>query len=162
KLAERGDAYALVVEDRPLPLLGPEGVVLDGVVDDAGDEAAAGLQGDRRAAMGNAVQEGGGAIERVEDPAEGAVRGGLGAALFHEEPVAGPGAGKLLANCALGARVRDGDELAGSLHRHLELFDLVEVAQQPAPRLLGGAEHHGDVGGGTGHLSPWLARRRTG
>jgi hypothetical protein len=88
------------------------------------------------------VQEIGGAVERIDDPAMGLVGPLDQAALLHQEAVARPGLGQLAVEGVLGAVVGGGDEIARPLDRHLQLLDLAEVARQPAPRLARGADHH--------------------
>src|SRR3546814_12776155 len=67
---------AAVVVEGSLALLGKEEVVLDRVVDQAGDHLAALLQGDGDGEVRQAVQEVGGAVEGIDDPAPPAVVAG--------------------------------------------------------------------------------------
>jgi hypothetical protein len=59
------------------------------------------------------VQEVGGAVERVDDPAMGLVGAGDEAPLLHQEAVARPGLRQLAVDGLLGAVVGGGDEVAG-------------------------------------------------
>ena len=63
----------------------------------AGDDLALALEGDRDGEVRQAVQEVGGAVERVDDPAVALVGAFDGAALLHDEAVAGPRLRQLLA-----------------------------------------------------------------
>ena len=94
------------------------------------------------AKMRNAVQEIGGAVERIDDEAVGAVGALDLAALLHQEAVAGPGAGQLVEHDLLGAVVGGGDEIGGALDRDLQLLDLAEIAREAAARFARGADHH--------------------
>ena len=87
----------------------------------------------------------------IDDPAMLAVAAFAGAAFFHQEAVIGPGARKFLAQHLLGLGIGGGDEIARPLYRDLQLFDLAEVALQPARRLVGGPGHHIDKGGAGRH-----------
>ena len=95
--------------------------------------------------MGNAVEEVGRAVDRVDDPAA-AAGARDGARLLHEEAELGAGLVELLAENALGAPVGLADEVAGTLDRHLELLDLAEVAHQRPRRLARRPFHDVDQG----------------
>ena len=97
--------------------------------------------------MGNAVQEIGGAVERIDDPTMGAVGAFDHAALLHEETVAGPGPGQLGIEDLLGAGIGGADEIGRPFERNLELLDLAEIARQAAARFAGSGEHDGHQGG---------------
>ena len=85
--------------------------------------------------MRDAVQEIGGAVERVDDPAVALVAALAGAAFLEQHAVAGPGAAELGLERALGLEVGGRDEIARPLDRDLQLLDLAEIADQPARRL---------------------------
>ncbi len=103
--------------------------------------------------MRHAVEEVGGAIERVDDPAR-LVRIALDLAAFLEQhaPV-GPGVAQLLDDRLLGALVGHRHEVGRSLAADLQLLDLAEVAAQARRRLAGGALHDGDQAGVGYHRS---------
>ena len=68
ELAAAGDPQPLVVEEGALAALGDIKLVIGGIVDHAGDDGALALQADRNRKLRNAVQEIGGAVERIDDP----------------------------------------------------------------------------------------------
>ena len=86
----RGDAQALVVEKGAVTLLGHEHLVGDRIEDDGRDELAFALQRDGDGEMRNAVQEVGGAVERIDDEAVGFVGPFDDARFLDQEGVAGP------------------------------------------------------------------------
>ena len=92
------------------------------------------LERDRDRPVRQAVQEVGGAVERVDDPAIVRRAAGLDAALLHDEAVVGAAALELLLDHVLGPPVGGGDEVAGPLDRDLELLDLAEVAGERSGR----------------------------
>ena len=71
----RGHAQALVVEIGAVALFGDEHLVGDRIEDHGRDELALALQRDRDGEMRNAVQEVGGAVERIDDEAMRSCRG---------------------------------------------------------------------------------------
>ena len=70
EVAAAGDAQPPVVEEGAAAALGDVKLVQDRVVDDAGDELALALERDRDGEERDAVQEVGGAVERIDDPAD--------------------------------------------------------------------------------------------
>src|SRR3954447_11012832 len=129
---------------------GAEQLVAQRIEHDAGRQLAMLLERDRDRPVRQAVEEVGGAVERVDDPAVVRRAPGLDAALLHDEPVVGTAALELFLDQALGAAVGGGDEVAGSLDRDLELLDLAEVAGEQAGRARRGANHDLEIGG-AGH-----------
>src|SRR5680860_1850780 len=99
------------------------------------------LERDGHGEEGNGVQEVGGAVERVDDPAMGRVGALDLAALLHEQAVAGTRAGKLGEENVLGAVVGGADEIGRTFERDLQGFHLAEVAREAAARLAGGGDH---------------------
>ena len=89
-----GDADALVVEEGAFALLGDEQFVDRRIVDQAGDDRAFALERDRDGELRNAVQEIGGAVERIDDPGMALVGAFAAAAFLAEEAVAGPRLGE--------------------------------------------------------------------
>ena len=79
--------------------------------------------------MRDAVQEVGGAVERIDDPAMMAVAARLDSAFLHQEAVAGPRLASSARSGLLGLEIGGGDEIAGALDRDLELLDFAEVAR---------------------------------
>ncbi len=95
--------------------------------------------------MRNAVQEVAGAIERIDHPPPRPVVRPGRAGFLHQEGVAGPRLGQVVADRLLGAQIGLADEIARSLHAHLQLLDLGEVAQQALGSALGSVLHHRHV-----------------
>ena len=157
RAAPRGNADALVIEEGAFAALGDEQVVIGRIVGQAGDDRAVPLKRDRNGEMRDAVQEIGGAIERIDDPAVAPIGAGVRAAFLAEEAIVGPRLGEFLAHDLLGAAVGGGDEIARALDRHLQLLDLAEVALEASPGAMrrldhdvenGGMQHAIAVGGG--------------
>jgi hypothetical protein len=92
-----GDADAPVVEESALAAFGDEHVVVRRVVGQRGDDRAFALERDRDREVRDAVQEIGGAVERIDDPAVALVGAGAGAAFLAEKAVIRPRLGEVLA-----------------------------------------------------------------
>src|SRR5262249_41986140 len=88
------------------------------------------------------MEEIGGAVERVDDPAMGFVVTLAPTAFLAEKTVAGPRPGELRVQNLLGAAVRRGDEIRWAFHRNLQILDLAIVALETAPGLAGRGGHH--------------------
>src|SRR5262249_45668046 len=122
------------------------------------------------------MEEIGGAVERVDNPAMGFVVALATAAFLAEKTVARPRPGELRVQNLLGAAVSRGDEVRWAFHRDLQVLDLAIVALEAAPSLAGrgrhdveqcGTKHSGDVhagrrsvkavapSGDDGITSPW-------
>ena len=147
----------LVVEEGALAALGGEQLVVGRIVDHAGDDRALALERDRDREVRDAVQEVGGAVERIDDPGMGLVGALAAAAFLAEEAVARARLGQLLAQGLLGAPVGGGDEIGRALERHLQVLDLAEVALERAPGLARGLDHDVEEGGaehGAGRVMP--------
>ncbi len=102
------DAQALVVEESAFAALGGKQLVVDRIVDQAGDDRVFAFERDRDREMRNAVQEIGCAVERVDDPGVGLVGAFVAAAFFAEKAIARPRARQLVAQDLLGAAVGGG------------------------------------------------------
>ena len=137
----RGDADAPVVEEGALAVLGHEQLVVRRIVGEGGDDRAVPLERDRHGEMRDAVQEIGGAVERIDDPAMRPVGADMGAAFLAEEAVIRPRLGELLAQDRFGAVVGGGDEIARAFHRHLQVLDLAEIALEASPGAERGLDH---------------------
>ena len=125
----------------PWPFLGRAQLVVDRIVDEGGNDLAVALQRDGDGEQRNAVQEVGGAVERVDDPAMGLVGPLRPPALLHQEAIAGTGLRQLPVQGLLGTVVGAGGEVGGALDGNLQLLDLAEVARQAAAGLPGGGDH---------------------
>ena len=147
KLGPRRDAQAAVVVERALAALGDEQVFVRRVVNQAGDDGAFAFERDRDRKVRDAVEEIGGAVERIDDPAVRLVRAFMHAAFLAEEAVAGARLLEVVAQHPLGAAVRGGDEIARPLQRNLQMLDLAEVALEAAPGAPGRFDHDVDDGG---------------
>ena len=146
ELPAPGDAQPLVVEEGALAALGDVEVVIGRIVDQARDHHAFALQADRDREMRNAVQEIGGAVERIDDPGVALVGAFARAAFLADETVARPRLGEILVQHFLGALVRLGDEIRRALQRHLQMLDLAEIALEAAPGAARGFDHDVDEG----------------
>ena len=104
------------------------------------------LQADRNRELRDAVQEVGGAVERIDDPGVALVLAFAGAAFFADEAVTRARLGEVGVQHLLGAPVGHGDEIGRSLQRHLEMFDLAEVALEAAAGAARGLDHDVDDG----------------
>ena len=113
ELAPAGDAQPLIVEEGALAALGDIEVVIGRIVDQAGDHGALALQADRNRELRDAVQEIGGAVERIDDPGVALVVAFAGAAFLADEAVARPRLGEIGVQHLLGAASAMVTKLAG-------------------------------------------------
>ncbi len=97
------------------------------------------------------MQEVGGAVQGVDDPAVGLVGALDQAALLAQEAVAGAGLGQFLEQGLLSLDVGGGDEVGGALLGDLKFAHLAEIARQAPRGLAGRVDHHLEQGGGRGH-----------
>ena len=141
KTAPCRNADALVIEKGAFPAFGDEQVVVGGIVGQPGNDDAVPLKRDRNGEMRDSVQEIGGGIERIDDPAVTAIGTGMQPALFAEKTIVGPRLGEFLADDLLGAAVRGGDKIARALDRHLQLLDLAEIAFEASPGAMRRLDH---------------------
>ena len=111
----RRDADAPVVEVGALAAFGGEHLVVDRIVDQAGDDRAFALERDRDREMRNAVQEIRRAVERIDDPGVGLVVARLVAAFLAEKAVAGASLGQFGAQDIFGSPVGRADEIRRAL-----------------------------------------------
>ena len=137
----RGDADAPVVEEGALAAFGDEQLVVGRIVGQAGNDRAVAFQRNRDRKVRNAVQEVGGAVERIDDPAMALVGAGMGAAFLAEETVIRPRLGKFFAHDRFGLAVGGSDEIARPLQRHLQVLDLAEIAFEASPGAVRGLDH---------------------
>ena len=87
------------------------------------------------------MEEVGGAVERIDDPAMLVVVALDRAALFHQEAVAGARLRQFGEDDVLGLAVGLADIVAGALQRDLQILHLAEVARQRPAGLHGGLHH---------------------
>src|SRR6266849_578836 len=141
ELPARRHPQAPIVHERAFAALAGVKLVRCRIVDEPGNDGAVARQRDGDCELRNAVQEIGGAVERVDDPAMGLV-GTLGSsALLAEKAVAGARLGELRAQNFLGAPIRRRDEISRPLQRDLQPLDLAEVALEAARRIVRGPDH---------------------
>ncbi len=146
EIAPAGDAQALVVEEGALAAFGDVELIIGRIIDQAGDHRALALQADRYRELRDAVQEVGGAVERIDDPDVALVGAFAMAAFLADETVARPRLGEVGVQHLLGALVGHGDEIGGSLQRYLKILDLAEVALETAAGAARGFDHDVDKG----------------
>src|SRR5260370_40454007 len=87
------------------------------------------------------MQEIGGSVERVDDPAVGFVAALPMAAFLAEKTVARPRLGGLREQNLFGATVGRGDEIRRAFHRDLQVLDLAVVALEAATSFAGCGGH---------------------
>ena len=137
----RGDPDALVVEECAFALLGNEHFLVRRIVDQAGHHCAFALERDRDGELRNAVQEVGGAVERIDDPGVGLVGALAAAAFLAEKAVARPCLHQFGVERLFGAAIGGGDEIGRALERDLQFFQFAEVALERARGLARGGDH---------------------
>ena len=146
ELAPAGDAQPLIVEEGALAALGGIEFFVGGIVDHAGDQRVLALQADRNRKMRDAVQEIRGAVERIDDPGVGLVIAHARAAFLADEAITWSRLGEVGVEHLLGAPVCHGNEIGGSLQRHLKILDLAEVALETAAGAARRFDHDVDSG----------------
>ena len=141
QLGARGDTQAAIVHEGAAAAFGRVELVHGRVVDDAGDDLALTLEsnGDRKDR--NAVQEVGGAVQRIDEPAMLIVVTADSAALFHEKGVAGSRLGQFGEDDVFRLAVGLADIVARPLHRDLQVLHFAEVARQRAASFHRGLNH---------------------
>ena len=140
-----GDADAAVVEEGAASLGGGEQLVLHRIVDHRVRQAAAVLHADRDAILRKAVDEVGGAVERIDDPdVFGLAFGAPG--FLGMEVVVGIGVAHDADDRLLGRLVHLGDEVVGPLGLHLEAFAAKRGAVDDRAGLARRANRYGQDG----------------
>src|SRR5262249_491910 len=91
KPPSRRDPQPFFVEESALAALGDEQVIVGRIVDDAGDNRALAFERNRHRKMRDAVEEIGGAVERIDDECMGLVRALAPAAFLAEKAITRPG-----------------------------------------------------------------------
>ena len=147
KPLSRGNANALIVEERAFALLGNEHLLVRRIVDQAGDHGAFALERNRDGEVRDAVQEIGGAIERIDDPRMRLVGAFAAAAFLTEKAVARPCLHQLCVEGFFGATVGGRHEIGRALQRDLQFFQFAEVAFDRARGLARGGDHDIEQGG---------------
>ena len=125
-----------------MALFGGEEIVGDGIVDQARHHLAFALQPDGNGEVRNAVHKIGGAIDRIDDEAVGTVGALHRAAFLAQKAITGAGLAEFVDQDFFGALVGAGDEIGRTLHRDLQIFQFVEIADQRAAGLAGRGHHH--------------------
>ena len=139
--AARSDAQAAIVEKCAATTLGRVELVGRRIENHAGDDLVIALERDRDGKQRNAVQEIGGAVERIDDPAMRAV-GALDLFTFlAEEAVGGACLHQLVADDLLRLQIRLADEIARSLHGNLQVLHFAEIAAERLSCLEGSLNH---------------------
>ena len=142
KAAAGRDSDSPTVEIRPLAFFGPEHLIRDRLVNNPGHGLAVSLQGDGNGKVRNPVKKVGGPIQGVDDPAVRRVGAFDFAALLKQETEPGPCFRQPDDQDFFGFLVGGGDEIRRAFLRHLKIFDLAEVADQPPGRLGGRGRPH--------------------
>src|SRR5262249_43542215 len=122
----RGDADALVVEERALAALGEKQLVGGGIKHEARDQRAVTLEPDRDRELRNAVQEVGRAVERIDDPGMRLVGALDLAAFLAEERVTRARGQQFFLQRIFRALVGERNEIRRALERDLQLLDFAE------------------------------------
>ncbi len=107
--------------------------------------------------MRDAVKEIGGAVERIDDPAVGAVRPLDLLALLAEEAVGRAGLHELLTDDPLGLAVRLRNVVGRAFQGNLQVLYFAEIACQRLAGLEDGLDHDIEKGG-AGHTAIPLAK----
>src|SRR5690606_14440923 len=105
------------------------------------NDLVAALECDGNGEHGDAVEEVGRAVERIDDPTMLAIRAGDLAALLHQEGVRWASLAQFVEDDLLGAAIGVGHKVGRALARNLEVLDLAEIAGQRAAGLEGGLNH---------------------
>ena len=119
------DADAAVVEEGAFTLDGGEEFVLGDVVDDRDHGFAAAAKRDRDGVLRNAVNEVGGAVDRIDDPHPFALGVAHETAFFREDRVARIGARENVENGLFGGSVRGGHKVVFRLVVDRETVELL-------------------------------------
>jgi hypothetical protein len=106
---------------------------------------------DRDGEVRDAVQEVGGAVQRINDPARLALPARDLTLFFKQKPIIGARLLEDFLDRPFGRAVGIRHEIGRAFARHLQLFDLVEVAAQARGCLAGGLVHDGDEGAVSWH-----------
>ena len=93
--------------------------------------------------MGQAVEEVGRAVERIDDPARLVGIAGNLPGLFEQEAPVGSCMQQFVIQRPLGALIGFRHEIGRSLATDLQMLDLTEIAAQLRPSLARGAVHDG-------------------
>ena len=135
ELASSRYPEAAIIEVGALGLVCPIGIIVDRVVNKAGDNfrrrfagvGKAVLDSDGNTEMGNAVEKIEGAVQGMHDPAVFSVAALGFSALLHQHTEIGTRVVQFFPEHVLGLGIRGGDEIPRALWRYLELLDLAEI-----------------------------------
>ncbi len=137
----RGHPQAVGIEAAAFALLGGEHLIGDRVLNQPGDDLAFVLEGEGYGEMRDAVQEVGGAVDRIDDPAIAVVLALDLTGFLHQEADLRPRLRQLDHQDFLGAQIRRRHEIRRALAADLKLLDFAEVAAQRTGGLLGRRRH---------------------
>src|SRR4029078_8731237 len=132
------DPDAAIVEKGAFALFGGKGFLICRIEDESRNQLVFAVERRSHGEDRNAMQEIGGAVEWIDDPAMAAVAAFDIAAFLHQEAVAWTRAGKVGGENLLGAVIRGADEIGRTFERDLKLLNLAEIARETAGRLAGG------------------------
>ena len=116
-------------------------------MDQSGDDFALDFGGNRDGEMRHAVEEVGGAVQRIDDPARLGFAADDFAGFLHQQPPVGPSMGQDFGNRLLGGTIGVRHEISRALAADLQGIDFVEIAAQSGCGLARRLFHHGDQGG---------------
>src|ERR1022692_5318654 len=136
-----GDADALLIHERTVAAFGDEHLVVRRIVDQAGDNRVFAFERDRDRELRNAVQEIGGAVERIDDPAMRLVGALALASFLAKKAITGPRLAQRGEQRLLGTAVGGRDEIGRAFERDLQLLQLAEIALERARGLARGGDH---------------------
>ena len=139
------DAHAAVVQERAAATAGGEQFVARRVIDDRLRDLAALGQRDRHGVVGQAVDEVGGAVQRIDDPLELGLVGALQAEFLAQDGVIRISGAQRLDDGLLGGAIDFRDIIARPLASHAESFQIhagtVDNGAGTPGRLDGDVEH---------------------
>src|SRR5260221_14412380 len=114
-----GNPNALFVKERAFAAFGDEHFLVRGIVNKPGHDSVFALECHRNGKMRNAMQEIGGAVERVDNPGMGFVGAFAVAAFFAEKSIAGSRLYEFGVKLLLGTTIGRRHEIGGPLERDL-------------------------------------------
>jgi hypothetical protein len=138
------DPNAAAIQLRTATATGGEFFATNRIEHDRMFELAAIFARNRHREMRNAVNEVGGAVERVDDPAIFGIAGATAASFFAEECVIGVGFSQQRNNFALGCSIDLGNEIVRGFFIDADFVDLIGGARNEFAGLTGSFESDGE------------------